>query len=145
MLNHVSVTTADLDRSLAFYSDLLGLSILDSGRTTSRELEQIIGLGPVDLRWAEIDLGSGQFLELFEYIAPRGQAFESATSDSGTVHIALTVNHIDTLYARLTDAGVTTRSAPVELRSGDWKGARAVYTLDPDGVTVELIEFPPSN
>jgi catechol 2,3-dioxygenase-like lactoylglutathione lyase family enzyme len=142
-LNHVSVTTADLDRSLAFYVDLLGLSVMGTGQTTSRELEEIIGLGPVDLRWAELDLGAGQFLELFEYVSPRGQATQSATADPGSVHFALAVTEIDSIYDRLGAAGVVTRSAPIELKGGDWKGARALYALDPDGVTVELIEFPP--
>lgn len=142
LLNHVSVTTADLDRSLGFYRDLLDLPLLDTGWTTSRELQEIIGLGPINLHWAELDLGSGQFLELFEYISPRGHALYSATSDPGSVHIAFTVTEIDSLYDRLRAAGVTTRSAPVELQSGDWKGARALYALDPDGVTVELVQFP---
>lgn len=139
--NHVSVTCADLDRSLAFYHVLLGLPILDQGEVSSRDLDAIIGMDDVRLRFAELDLGGGAFVELFEYRNPRGKAVASRTCDPGTVHFALAVDDIDEAYRRLADAGVRTRSAPVTLTSGDWKGARVFYSLDPDGVTVELIEF----
>jgi catechol 2,3-dioxygenase-like lactoylglutathione lyase family enzyme len=141
--HHASRTVKDMEASLAFYRDLLGLRLLGSGETTSPELEEIIGLGPIRLRWAELDLGGGQFLELFEYLSPKGKALKQRTSDAGSVHIALTVDDVDALHRRLAAAGVTMRSAPVELTSRDWKGARALYSLDPDGVTVELVEFPP--
>jgi hypothetical protein len=35
------------------------------------------------------------------------------------------------------------RSEPVEINeAGDWDGVRSVYLLDPDGVTIELVERP---
>lgn len=142
VLNHVSVTTASLDRALGFYRDLLGFAVLGSGETRSPQLEEIIGLGRVQLRWAELDLGGGQFLELFEYVSPRGRAIEQRTADAGSVHIAFAVPDIEVVYKRLTEGGVVTRSGPVELRTGEWEGAKVLYSLDPDGVTVELIEFP---
>lgn len=141
--NHVSVTCGDLDRSLAFYNGLLGLSVLDRGERTSEVLDAIIGLGPVRLRFAELAMGDGAFLELFEYVEPRGVPVASRTCDHGNVHFAVEVQDIDETHRRLCQAGVVTRSAPVLITSGDWTGARAFYSLDPDGVTVECIEFPP--
>lgn len=142
VFNHVSVTCSDFDRSLAFYHDLVGLEISSQGLNSSPELNAIIGLGEVRLRFAELDLGNGGFLELFEYLQPRGQVAGSRTCDHGNVHFAVTVDDIDQIYRRLIDAGVTTRSAPVTLARGDWKGARVFYSVDPDGVTVEFIQFP---
>lgn len=142
-LNHVSVTTRDIERALTFYADLLGLPLLGRGETTSVQLAQIIGLGAaVHLRWAELDLGAGQFLELFEYVVPEGAVLRQRTSDAGSVHFALAVEAIEPLWRRLVDAEVVVRSPPVRLVDGEWAGAQALYALDPDGVTVELIEFP---
>jgi len=145
--NHVSITCADFERSLAFYTGLLELSILDQGELSSAESPEhkaIIGLGDVRLRFAEISLGDGAFLELFEYLEPRGEAVASRTCDHGNVHFALTVEDgIEDLHHRLTEAGITCRSEPVVLRRGEWKGAIAFYAVDPDGVTVEFIQFPP--
>lgn len=144
--NHVSITCADLERSLAFYAELLGLRILDQGEISSAESPEhkaIIGLGDVRLRFAEIGLGDGAFLELFEYLEPRGEAVASRTSDHGNVHFALSVEDgIEDLHHRLTEAGVTCRSEPIALQRGEWKGAMAFYAVDPDGVTIEFIQFP---
>lgn len=144
-LNHVSVTCADLDRSLAFYTELLELPLLSRGAISSKESpehEAIIGLGPVELRFAEVGLGGGAWLELFEYVEPHGEAAGSRTCDHGNVHFALTLERgIEEVHQRLTEAGITCRSGPVLLNRGEWKGAKAFYAVDPDGVTVELIQF----
>lgn len=140
--NHVSVTCADFERSMTFYHELLGLPILDQGETAGEELETVIGFKNPRLRFAELGFGEGGFLELFEYLQPRGTPTASRTCDPGDVHFCLTVDDIDAVYARLTEAGVTTRSAPVRLGGGNWKGAGVFYAVDPDGVTVELIGFP---
>lgn len=143
VFNHVSVTCADFDRSLAFYQGLLELPILDQGEVSNENLEAVIGMTDVRLRFAEIGFGEGGFLELFEYLRPRGEPVSSRTCDPGNVHFCLTVEDVDAVFERLTAAGVTTRSsAPVRLSGGDWKGAGAFYCLDPDGVTIEIIEFP---
>jgi glyoxylase I family protein len=138
-INHVSITVADIDASISFYTDLLGLRLLGRGDARGEHLDKIIGLGEIDLRWAELEVGT-QMLELFQYRHPAGTAIRSRTSDSGNVHIAIEVKAIDELYQRLTAAGITCRSAPVTIPSGDWSGTRCLYALDPDGVTIELIE-----
>ena len=140
-LNHVSVTTRDLDRSLAFYQGLLGLPVLESGVSESPQLREIIGLGPVTLRFAELDLGGDQFLELFEYV-PAGSPLSQQTRDPGCVHFAVAVDDARAVNERLVAAGVTVRSGPVVLTTGAWVGVKAFYCVDPDGVTVEILEFP---
>ncbi|MFN8215233.1 MAG: VOC family protein [Solirubrobacterales bacterium] len=143
VFNHVSVTCVDFDRSLAFYHELLGLPILAQGEVGNADLEAVIGMQDVRLRFAEIGFGGGSFLELFEYLSPRGEPVRSRTCDPGNVHFCLQVEDVDAVFERLRAAGVTIRSeAPVRLSGGEWKGAGAFYCLDPDGVTVEIIEFP---
>jgi glyoxylase I family protein len=144
-LDHVSVTVSDLDRSLRFYQELLGLPLLSRGEITAPHLDQIIGLDqPVTLRWAELDLRNGQILELFQYVEPKGEPLVQRTADPGSSHFALRVDDVHQLHARLTESGVTCRSQPVQIPSGDWAGARAVYVLDPDGATVELVQDAPA-
>lgn len=142
--NHVSVTCADLDRSLAFYRDLVGLAVIAEGEVASDDHRQVIGLGEVRLRFAELDLGGGIFLELFEYLRPRGEPVASRTCDPGNAHFGVTVADASELWRRLDAHGVLTRSEPVTVSGGDWKGARVFYSVDPDGVTVEFIQPPPS-
>lgn len=142
-LDHVSVTCADLDRSVAFYRDVLGLRLLGRGSAEEPELSVLTGLAGTRLRWAELDLGGGQVLELVEYLHPRGGRLEPSVHEAGSGHLALAVEDIDAAYARLLAAGARVRSEPVRLtEEGDWNGVRVVYLSDPDGVTVELVERP---
>jgi glyoxylase I family protein len=139
-LNHVSITTGDLDRSMAFYRDVLGLSRLGVGESDAPHLSVIIGFPEVRLRWAEFGLGNGQLLE---YLVPEGTPLTQRTCDPGSVHIALETDELDAVYARLRAAHIVTRSPPVTVASGDWAGARCLYAVDPNGVTIELVQLPP--
>ena len=141
-LNHVSITTADLDRSLSFYHDLLRLPLIGRGETDADHLRLITGFPEVRLRWAELTLGRGQILELFEYVVPTGERLTQRTCDPGSVHIAFATDDLGSAYARLQAAGTPTRSSPVTISSGDWAGAASLYAVDPDGVTIELVQLP---
>jgi catechol 2,3-dioxygenase-like lactoylglutathione lyase family enzyme len=142
--NHVSVTAADLDRSLGFYADVVGLQLLGRGETDAEHVRLQTGFPDLRLRWAELSFGRGQVLELFEYLTPRGTPLHARTCDPGCVHFALEVDDLERLYERLVTAGVRTRSKPVSIATGNWQGAKALYALDPDGVTVEFVEAPPA-
>ena len=141
-LDHVSVTTADIARSLAFYRDLLGLPVRGIGELTGDEVDRITGTPGVRLLSADLDLGRGQVLELLEYVgAADGVALGLEHPGSG--HIGLMVDDVDEVHGSLVAAGVTVKSAPVELTEpGDWHGVRCMTVLDPDGVAVELVERP---
>jgi catechol 2,3-dioxygenase-like lactoylglutathione lyase family enzyme len=140
-LHHVSVTCADLERSIAFYGGLIELPFLGRGGSDDPELSTITGLPDTRVLWAEFDLGGGQVLELLEYVSPRGERVRQRTNDAGSGHIGLAVEDIDVTHRRLVESGVVVRSEPIELtEEGEWHGVRAMYALDPDGVTVELVE-----
>ncbi|OBF13731.1 VOC family protein [Mycobacterium sp. ACS4331] len=144
-LNHVSVTTGDIDRSVRFYRDVVGLTVLGSGTKRSPELAAITGFPDLELRWAELGIEGFRFLELFEYVSPHGRRLEQRTSDPGCMHFALSVRDIDAIHDAVTKSDGTVVAPPVTLRGGDWDGARAMYVRDPDGATVEFIEFPVGN
>lgn len=140
-LDHVSVTCADLERSISFYRGVLGLAFLGRGESSGEDMNQITGFPDVRVLWAELDLGGGQLLELLQYTSPVGGAVRQQTNEAGSGHIGLAVDDIDALYRRLLNAGATVRSEPVSIsESGDWNGVRSMYALDPDGVTIELVD-----
>ncbi len=142
-LDHVSVTVADLDRSLAFYHGLLEMPILGRGEERGGEVETITGLHDAWFKYADLDAGTGQLLELLQYLSPAGVPHRPNLADPGSGHLGIRVDDLDGLLRRVRESGLTPRSAPVVL-SGPawWAGARCVYLADPDGVTVELVERP---
>ncbi len=140
-IDHVSVTSADIDRSLAFYRDLLGLSLRGRGDDLGPDELAITGVQDATARWADLELANGQVVELIQYLAPRGTPSRPDPNDPGATHISLRVTDIDATYARLHGAGVPVRSEPVRISEpGAWEGTRCFYASDPDGVTVELIQ-----
>jgi catechol 2,3-dioxygenase-like lactoylglutathione lyase family enzyme len=140
-IDHVSVTTGSLDRSIAFYRDVLGLPFKDRGEASQPELSTLTGLEDVRVRWAEFDLGGDQLLEVLEYVSPLGDPVEPRPNRPGATHIGLAVDDLTSIAARLVDAGVALSDRPVTLsEDGEWHGVRVLYVRDPDGVSIELVE-----
>ena len=140
-LDHVSVTTADLERSIAFYRDLIGLPLVDRGDLEGEELQTLIGLAGARARWAELALGGGQVLELLEYLEPAEERVDQRPWRAGATHIGLAVAALEPVLGRLRDGGFGV-SGVVTLDEPGWEGVRVVYATDPDGVAVELVERP---
>jgi glyoxylase I family protein len=142
-IDHAGMTVASLKAALHFYRDLLGLRVTDEGEDSGPELDAITGLSGVRIRFAELDLGAGQLLELVQFNPPEGGRLAQGPRDSGASHLALRVDDVDALCAQLVAAGVTVPGRPTTITApGAWFGARCVYVQDPDGRTVELVQRP---
>jgi catechol 2,3-dioxygenase-like lactoylglutathione lyase family enzyme len=143
---HTGLTVADLDRSIAFYRDLLGLELVSQWDSAQPYLRTIVGFPDAELRIALLRLPdsdggrSGHHLELLEYRTPRGTGGDARTCNPGNVHVSFLVDDLDTVHAELSARGVRFKSAPVSIDHGRNKGGKAVYLLDPDDITLELVQ-----
>jgi catechol 2,3-dioxygenase-like lactoylglutathione lyase family enzyme len=142
---HTSFTVSDLDRSLEFYVDWLGLEVIHiRPEIKSRYFREIVGFPDGVIRGAFLRIpGSEHRLELFEYLEPRGTPADVRTNNPGSAHVAFFVEDVRAAYAELTARGVRFRSPPVDLDEGPNVGGVSVYMLDPDGITLELFQAPP--
>ena len=139
--HHAGFTVRSLERSLAFYRDLLGLEVAFQWNPQAPYIGELVGYPAVNLHGAILRVpGSEQFLELLEYQNIPRTAVDMANGNIGNGHIAFNVDDLDALYATLTKAGVKSVSPPVTPTIGPNKGGRAVYMIDPDGFRVELIQ-----
>lgn len=139
-IHHFKLSVTDMDRSIVFYRDLLGLTLLyDAHRREIPAYDAIIGYPNVELRVAGFD-GVGCMLCLMQYLNPPMQTRSQDNYMQGAAGIAIQVDDIDADYARLTAAGVTSRSKPVVIVRDGKSVAKACYMHDPDGVTVELYQ-----
>jgi catechol 2,3-dioxygenase-like lactoylglutathione lyase family enzyme len=142
-IDHAGITVERLSAALHFYRDLLDLRVLDEGEDAGPELDAISGLSGMRIRYAELDLGGGQLLELLEFRPPEGRRLVQGPRNPGASHLALRVDDVDGIYRRLAAAGVELPGSPTTITSpGAWNGARCVYVEDPDGRTVELVQRP---
>jgi catechol 2,3-dioxygenase-like lactoylglutathione lyase family enzyme len=146
---HTGLTVSDLDRSIAFYRDVLGLELVAQWDSSRPYLRTVVGFPDAELRIALLRIpssragASGHHLELLEYRTPRGVRGDSRTCNPGNAHVAFMVQDLDAAYADLSARGVRFKSAPVQITHGRNRGAKAVYLLDPDDITLELVEPPP--
>jgi catechol 2,3-dioxygenase-like lactoylglutathione lyase family enzyme len=143
-VHHTSRSVADMDRSLAFYRDLLGLEVLLDTEMAGEMLEREVALEGARLRLVELGTGGETMLELLQYHAPasRESGEELRPCDVGAHHVALTVEDIHADYERLSGAGVEFTCPPQEVDAGYFAGHRTVYCYDPDHMIVELWQVP---
>jgi len=137
-IHHVAVSVRDVDRQVAFYRDVLGFEVeWDMDHRSGEALDRVVGLQDVDLRIVMLK-GYGLRLELLQYHRPRGREPAPVRQcDPGLVHFAISVSDIQGVYERLCAAGVSFNCPPQNLRPGVW----ATYFRDPEGVTVEIIQY----
>ena len=139
--HHTGLTVSSLERSLAFYRDVLGLEEVFTWNPKARYIGELVGYPDVDLHASILKVpGSEFFLELLEYRNIDQQPIDPANGNTGTAHIAFFVDDLDTTYADLVSQGVPSVSAPVTPTIGPNEGGRVVYMIDPDGFRVELIQ-----
>jgi glyoxylase I family protein len=143
-LSHVGLTVGDLDVSLAFWRDQVGLRELGRGMADWEYLDRIVGLDGTQIEWAELELPGDAFLELFSYVQPPAAPLPpGGMNRPGMVHICLEVDDIAQVAQRLEAAGYTPRSSEVvTIPDGAYQGFKDIYFSDPDGFTLELSERP---
>jgi catechol 2,3-dioxygenase-like lactoylglutathione lyase family enzyme len=119
-LEHVNLTVSDLDRSIAFYCDLLDLSVRWKGPIGEGRLGAHVG----DERC---------YLALFQAAAPGRVDLDY--DRPGLNHFGFVVENLDDARRRVEQLGATVH------HEADYDPGRRIYFLDPDGHEVELVEY----
>jgi len=68
--DHTGVTVSNLERSLAFWRDVLGFELSHTAHQTGELARQITGVGGAEIKLAVVKTPSGHKIELLEYLAP---------------------------------------------------------------------------
>ena len=141
-LHHTGLTVSELDRSVAFYRDLLGCEILSTQEKEGGYLAAIVGYPDAHVRMAHLRApGSEHVIELFQYLSPPGDRADVEPRNVGASHLCFIVDDLAALYDSLLGRGVTSFvSPPIEVDTGINRGGLALYLRDPDGITVELFQ-----
>lgn len=143
-IHHTSRSVSDMERSLRFYRDLLGMEVLLDTEMAGEMLEREVALEGARLRLVELGSEGAPLLELLEYYEPKPKqrSDELRPCDAGAHHVALTVEDIESAYASLREAGVEFTCPPQEVDAGYFEGHRTAYCYDPDHLIVELWQLP---
>src|ERR1700690_395421 len=105
---HFSFTVSDLEQSVAWYTDVLGLELVHRQRQDNSYTATLVGMPGAVLEVAQfavpnVDPGeSTHMLELVEYVRPRGVGRQDIpTNDVGAAHLALIVDDIHDRHSRM--------------------------------------------
>lgn len=144
-LDHVGYAVGNLDRSIAFYETLLGVPLLLRKTWSHPYVGQIVGYSDLVLEGAFFQLPNGVVLELLEYKTPPPADVDMESYNAGNAHLCLVTGDMAADFERLRAAGYDTfrADAPIEIPWGPYRGGRACYLRDPDGISIELLEEPP--
>jgi catechol 2,3-dioxygenase-like lactoylglutathione lyase family enzyme len=137
--NHVGISVVNLQRSVAFYRDLLGMEVVVETTFDGELYAAILDLKETKGKVAFLSSGSTQ-LELFEFLTPKPISAppNRPVSHHGISHFCIEVADIALAYERLRLAGVVFHCPPLSFSDN----SKATYARDPDGNVFELLEEP---
>ena len=143
-LNHTGFVVSDMERSLAFYRDMLGLKEEMNAVREGPGISEIVGYP--DAKLHIVYLGTGDLkhsVELIQYLNPPGGNIAPTERNAvGATHLGIVVDDLDAIYEDLSAKGAEFLGSPVHRESNIY-GRKVVYLKDPDGNWLELLEGAP--
>ena len=137
-LFHIGLTVKNLERSVAFYRDVVGMA--EQGRQAelqSKEFDTLTNNRGARLKVAHLTAGPFM-LQLIEYAAAGGVTLDLHHNNVGSPHMSFYVPDVEAKYNELQRRGdVTITSGLVQIAPT----ARSFYTEDPDGLPVEFLQM----
>jgi catechol 2,3-dioxygenase-like lactoylglutathione lyase family enzyme len=143
-IHHVGLVVRDLDRSIYFYHDLLGLPFANEPTPwfEGPELAEGVGVPGASLRQVSLWAGEHSSMELIEYRDRADTSGEAVLNNHiGAAHVCFRVDDIRAKKAELESKGVVFYSDVNVVDDGPLAGWRWCYFSDPDGLALELVEI----
>jgi catechol 2,3-dioxygenase-like lactoylglutathione lyase family enzyme len=142
-VHHVGLVVTDLDRSIYFYHDVLGLPFANEPTPwfSGPDLETGVGVPGATLRQVSLWVNQGSIMELIEYgNRPAANTAPVPNNHLGAAHVCFRVDDVRAKKAELEAQGVAFYSDVNVVDEGPLAGWRWVYFSDPDGLALELVE-----
>ena len=137
-LTHLGICVSELERSVAFYRDVLGFVEVGRYHVGDEATARILEVSDPDLELVYLER-DGWRIELLHYRSPgsTGDGERRAMNALGLTHLSFAVDDLDVATSAIEAGGgcVLTRTA-ARFKSGN----RGLFALDPDGTRIELIE-----
>ncbi len=142
----IGITVSDMQRSVKFYTEVLGFRKVSDVELYGTEYEQLEGIFGLRMRVVRLQLGD-EFIDLTDYITSGGRSIPENAMSNDLVfqHIAIVVSDMDKAYAQLRKKmvmHVSTSPQTIPVSNKAAAGVKAFYFHDPDMHNLELIYFP---
>ena len=147
-IHHVAVAVSNMERSVAFYRDILGFRPTLDMPLVSAGLERLLRLRPgttgrsVIMQQGLSTIGEVELVQFFPTPVPSTPAKGPGGLGAFVLSFEVRGEELATVYQRLLEKGIACYSEPQEVELPGYGAMRAVIFEDPDGQMIELIQLP---
>ena len=139
---HTGFVVRDIESSIVFYTDVMGLKLDWRWDRTGEYIENLVQFKGAHLKGAFLSIGPGHSLELVQYVNPPGGEGRVNRNDLGATHLCFYVENLYEYHATMSQKGLRFIGPPSPLVE-DGKVVRiGAYAQDADGNWLEFIEVP---
>jgi catechol 2,3-dioxygenase-like lactoylglutathione lyase family enzyme len=135
---HTGIICKDLQKSLEFYRDLLGLEVIQDFWDDTDYMNKITGIENANTHMIKLKADDGTVVELLDYVTHPTELIEQEVYNVGACHIAFQVYDIEQAYSDLLKKNVRFLSEPVLSSEGF---AKVCFCFDPNKTRIELVEM----
>ncbi|MDB1145352.1 MAG: VOC family protein [Alcaligenaceae bacterium] len=142
---HIGLTVSDLERSVAFYRDVLGLTYQGDMKMKGEATDRLFRMKNCEAHIAYLNGDEtliSPSIELIQFVSHEVQPVVSDLQKTSISEVCFEVKDMEATYQRLLDLGVEFLSPPqlFDFSEDGFGKSKAVYFKDPDGIILELIE-----
>ena len=139
-MRHTGYIVSDIEKSIQFYSNILGFKIIQDFWDDSDYINQITQTKGANVRMVKLTAPDDSVIELLSYKGslPETQRANVPIYNVGEAHMALKVSSCDDLYELLVSKNIKVLSKPIVSSE---KIAKVFFCMDPDNYRIELVEM----
>lgn len=136
---HTGLVVRDLKKSLAFYTEVFGLTVFSQAVEEGEFIENLVGIPGVRLEWVKLQAPDGSLLELLQYHSHPDEAplTPAPANQLGCSHPAFTVENIEAVRMELEKRNCNIVNPPQVSPDGN---VLVMYCHDPDGIALEVVQ-----
>ena len=122
-VHHIALICSDYDKSLRFYTDVLGCAVIAENYRPERQSYK-----------TDLALNGNYIIELFSFPEPPQRL--TRPEATGLRHLAFEVDNLNEAVMELDNKGI----AHEEIRTDEYTSKRFIFFKDPDDLPIELYE-----
>lgn len=142
---HIGITVSDMDRSIDFYKNILGLTFQGEMLMQGEETDQLFARKNCKVRVAYLNgnnILNAPPIELLQFVSDACEISQSDLHKTSISEICFRVDNIEDTYKQLKNKGVEFLSEPqfFDFTDQGLGKSKAVYFKDCDGIILELLQ-----
>ena len=138
-VNHVSFTVSNLEESIEFYKNVLGLELISLAERDEAFSAAVTGVPKAKMNIAYMKAANCS-IELIQYVQAGGERLDTHTNNIGSAHVCFNIRDYDEWMERMKKNHVSFRGELCHAPAGPNTGKRVCYCMDNDGNNLEFME-----